>query len=106
MSFSKSAQEIYQVSLGISDVPVQKMKKKDNASVIKVHVKLMCKKCDQAFDNEDLLKIHSCLNIKQETYETIGNNEVYLHNHPKINRENSKVNDDPLQLKVNRCRYE
>jgi len=68
-SFSKSAKEIYEASLGISSAAVVKLdlKKKEKTYYVqsKTSFRPSCRNCYQSFVNLDQLDVHSCLAIKQ-----------------------------------------
>ena len=76
-SFSKSAKEIYETSLGISSAVVinlhLKEKEKTYCVQSKTSFRPSCRNCNQSFVNLDHLDVHSCLAIKQGTQEIMDN---------------------------------
>ena len=66
-SMSKSAKEIYEASLALSNTAVVSKEKNPKSNVkSKKPIGPFCQNCNQTFDNKDELHVHSCLEIKQE----------------------------------------
>ena len=64
---SKSAKEIYEASLALSNTAVvsKENPQKSNVKSKKI-IDPSCQNCNQTFDNKDELHVYSCLEIKQE----------------------------------------
>ena len=98
-SFSKSAKEIYEVSLGISSAVVVnfdlKEKEKTYFGKTKTSILSSCQNCNRSFVNKDQLNVHSCLGVKQgtqEIMESVSDIDPFLEHEETMN---SIENDFP-----------
>ena len=63
---SKSAKEIYEASLALSNTAEARKTPKNLMLKAKKPIDPSCQNCNQTFDNKDELHVYSCLEIKQE----------------------------------------